>query len=583
MKKQSNLSYLLYLAGGEKKKLFLAVILSVISSILAFAPFLIIYKMIMILFEGNVIYKEVLNLAVLAAIIIIVRIIFFIASGAFSHVAAFNILYYIRMKIIKHMGNLNLGFFTNKTSGELKKVINEDIEKMENFLAHHIPDISSAAVAPFIMFIYLLYLNYKMALVLLIPVVIGGVIQSIMFKNFEKRMEHYFTLLENMNSTIVQFIQGISVMKAFNVSSLSFEKYRKSIEEYADYWKKITETNSQSHSIFLAIMDSGLLFTIPLGGYFYINGGIGLGTYLLFIIISMGFFNSFKTLLELGSNFSMIFEGVNRIKNILDTPRQESGKYSLSKSGSYDIEIKNVSFKYEDKNVLNNVNTSLKKGTINAFVGASGAGKTTLAQLIGRFWDVNEGEILINNKNIKDISMENLMDSVAFVFQDIFMLNDTIYENIRMGNENITYEEVMEAAKKAQIHDFIMTLPSGYETRMGESGIKLSGGEKQRVSIARAILKDAPIIIFDEATSYADIENERKIQIALENMLKGKTAIMIAHRLHTIKNVDKIVVFDKGEIKEEGSHNELVSKNGLYKDMWKTYIESEKLAIEGGA
>lgn len=583
MKKESNLSYLLYLAGGEKNKLFLAVILSVISSILAFAPFLIIYKMIMILFEGNVVYKDVFNLAVLAAVIIIVRIIFFIASGAFSHVAAFNILYDIRMKIIKHMGNLNLGFFTNKTSGELKKVINEDIEKMENFLAHHIPDISSAAVAPLIMFIYLLYLNYKMALVLLIPVVIGGMVQNMMFKNFEKRMERYFTLLENMNSTIVQFIQGISVMKAFNVSSLSFEKYRKSIEEYADYWKEITKTNSQSHSIFIAIMDSGLLFTIPLGGYFYINGSIDLGTYLLFIIISMGFFNSFKMLLELGGNFSMIFEGVNRIKNILDIPKQESGKYLLSKNGSYDIEIKNVSFKYEDKNVLSNINTTFKKGTINAFVGASGAGKTTLAQLIGRFWDVNEGEILIDNKNIKDISMENLMDSVAFVFQDIFMLNDTIYENIRMGNENVTYEEVIEAARKAQIHDFIVTLPSGYETRMGESGIKLSGGEKQRVSIARAILKDAPIIIFDEATSYADIENERKIQIALENMLKGKTTIMIAHRLHTIKNVDKIVVFDKGEIKEEGSHNELVSKNGLYKDMWETYIESEKLAIEGGA
>lgn len=583
MKKESNLSYLLYLAGGEKNKLFLAVILSVISSILAFAPFLIIYKMIMILFEGNVVYKDVFNLAVLAAVIIIVRIIFFIASGAFSHVAAFNILYDIRMKIIKHMGNLNLGFFTNKTSGELKKVINEDIEKMENFLAHHIPDISSAAVAPLIMFIYLLYLNYKMALVLLIPVVIGGMVQNMMFKNFEKRMERYFTLLENMNSTIVQFIRGISVMKAFNVSSLSFEKYRKSIEEYADYWKEITKTNSQSHSIFIAIMDSGLLFTIPLGGYFYINGSIDLGTYLLFIIISMGFFNSFKMLLELGGNFSMIFEGVNRIKNILDIPKQESGKYLLSKNGSYDIEIKNVSFKYEDKNVLSNINTTFKKGTINAFVGASGAGKTTLAQLIGRFWDVNEGEILIDNKNIKDISMENLMDSVAFVFQDIFMLNDTIYENIRMGNENVTYEEVIEAARKAQIHDFIVTLPSGYETRMGESGIKLSGGEKQRVSIARAILKDAPIIIFDEATSYADIENERKIQIALENMLKGKTTIMIAHRLHTIKNVDKIVVFDKGEIKEEGSHNELVSKNGLYKDMWETYIESEKLAIEGGA
>lgn len=583
MKKQSNLSYLLYLAGGEKVKLLLSVILSVISSILAFAPFLIIYKMIMILFEGNVVYKEVFNLAVLAAVIILLRIVFFVASGAFSHVAAFNILYNIRMKIIKHMGNLNLGFFTNKTSGELKKIINEDIEKMENFLAHHIPDISAAVVAPLLMFIYLFYLNYKMALVLLIPITIGVVSQSIMFKSFEKRMGHYFSLLENMNSSIVQFIQGISVMKAFNVSSLSFKRYRNSIEEYADYWKEITNTNSQSYSIFLVIMDSGLLFTIPLGGYFYVNSAIDLGTYLLFIVISMGLFNSFKTLLELGSNFSMIFEGVKKVKDILDMPKQESGTHLLDKNKSYDIEIKNVTFKYEDKNVLSNINTILKKGTVSTFVGASGAGKTTLAQLIGRFWDVNNGEILIDNKNIKDISMENLMESIAFVFQDIFMLNDTIYENIKMGNENVTKEEVIKAAEKAQIHDFIMTLPNGYETKIGEDGIKLSGGEKQRVSIARAILKDAPIIIFDEATSFSDIENERKIQIALENMLKEKTTIMIAHRLHTIKNVDKIVVFDKGEIKEEGSHNELLSKNGLYKDMWETYIESEKLAIKGGA
>lgn len=582
MKKQSNVSYLLELAEGEKKKLFLSVILSVISSMLAFAPYIIIYKMIMILFEGNVNHSEVISLATTAAIFIVSRILFFIASGALSHIAAFNTLYSIRMKIIKRMGNLNMGFFTNKTSGELKKIINEDIEKLENFLAHHIPDISSAAVAPFIMFIYLLYLNYKMALVLLIPIVVGAIVQSIMFKNYGKRMKNYYNLLENMNSTIVQFIQGITVMKAFNVTSLSFEKYRKSIEDYSAYWKEITRTSSPPYSIFLAIMDSGLLFTIPLGGYFYVNGGIDLGTYLLFIVISMGFFNSFKTLLELGSNFAMIFEGVSRIRNILEKPVQISGIYTLSKDGSYDIEIKSVSFRYNEKNVLDNINTTLKKGTINAFVGASGAGKTTLAQLIGRFWDVNEGEILINGKNIKELDINNLMDSVAFVFQDIFMLNDTIYENIKMGNENISKESVVNAAKKAQIHDFIMSLPNGYETKIGESGVKLSGGEKQRVSIARAILKDAPIVIFDEATSYADIENERKIQIALENMLKDKTTIMIAHRLHTIKNVDKIVVFDEGKIKEQGTHQSLLKKQGLYKEMWKAYVENENMALEGG-
>ena len=276
--------------------------------------------------------------------------------------------------------------------------------------------------------------------------------------------------------------------------------------------------------------------------------------------MSIVFLSSYNNLLNFAQIFSQISSGLEQIKKLMDIPKQKSGKLELSATQQHTIQFENVSFAYEKKEVLKNINLTIPNGSFTAFVGASGAGKTTIAQLIPRFWDISKGNIRIDGKEVKDISVNNLMDMISFVFQDAFMLNDTVYQNIAIGKSNCTLEDVERAAKSAQIHDFILSLPNGYETILGETGIKLSGGERQRICIARAILKDAPIIIFDEAISFTDVENEHKIQLALEELLKGKTTIMIAHRLHTIVQADCICVFEQGELKEKGIHTELLEK-----------------------
>ena len=289
--------------------------------------------------------------------------------------------------------------------------------------------------------------------------------------------------------------------------------------------------------------------------------------------MSMVFLTSLLNLMNFAMMFNQIMSGLSRIQAIMETPDSTEGTHTLNKAESHNILFEHVTFRYDKADVLKDVNIELPAGTVTAFVGASGAGKTTAAQLVPKFWEVSEGAIRIDGKNINELKTENLMDLVSFVFQETFMLNDSIYQNIAIGNQAATREDVVAAAKAAQIHDFITSLPQGYDTKLGENGVKMSGGEKQRVCIARAILKDAPIIIFDEATSYTDIENEHKIQIALSNLLKGKTTIMIAHRLHTIISADQICVFDKGKVTEKGTHNELLAQNGLYSRMWQTYMQ----------
>lgn len=570
MKKQSNLGFLLEISGKEKFKLYLSALFSIISSLLSIVPYILMYNIVLELFKNSVDYERIKSMAITVGVVVVLRMAVFLLSGVFSHIAAFTILYELRMKAINHMSKLNMGFFTGHTLGDVKKTINEDIEKLENFIAHQIPDLSSAAVTPIIIISYLMYLDWRLALVLFIPIILGIISQIGMFKAMNERMEHYHYLIKKFNSTIIQYINGMNVMKAFNLSAKSFKNYKDTTEEYGDYWIQMTMESSPAYGLFLVLIDSGLLFIISVGGIMFLKGSINVSTYILFLILSASFLTSFKQLLEFGVSFSMLLEGAGKVRDILDQPVQVEGSRNLNEKINGKIQFNNVTFKYDKEEVIKNLSLAIEPKTVVALVGPSGSGKTTLGQLVGRFWDVEKGSITIDGVNIKDIKMEELMDKVSFVFQDVFMLQDSILENIKMGS-NKTMEQVIEASKKAQIHDFIMSLPDGYDTSLGEDGIKLSGGEKQRISIARAILKNSPIVILDEVTSYSDIENESKIQEALRNLLKGKTAIIIAHRLYTIKNADKIVVLDEGKIIEQGKHNYLINKKGLYRHLWDMY------------
>jgi len=570
----NNLKFLLKLSGQHKIKLIVSAMFSIISTTLSAIPYLLVYSIILEIFNREISYNKIKSLVFIAILFIILGVAARILSGIFSHISAFNILYKIRIDLIEHMSKLNMGFFKKNMTGKLKKIINEDVEKLENFIAHQIPDLSSAFATPLIFLGIMFYFNWQLSLVLFIPIILGILAQSGMFKNYMGKVDHFYKLVAKLNSTIMEYINAMNVMKAFNLTAKSFKDYRDNTQEYADYWIELTELAVPYYSAFLCLVDTGLLFIIPIGGIMLLNGKITISVYILFLLMSTIFLNSLRTLFELSESLSFLLKGMEKIIEIFNEKEQKSGNISFPEHFSESLKYENVTFAYNKAKVINNFTLTIRAGTTTALVGPSGSGKTTIGLLAGRFWDIDEGKITIDGTDIKDISYESLIDNISFVFQDTFMLHDTIYENIIMG-KNYTREEVENAAKKAQIHDFIMSLPDRYETKIGEGGIKLSGGEKQRISIARAILKNTPIVILDEVTSYSDIENEAKIQSALKTLLKGKTALIIAHRLYTIKNADNIVFMKKGQITEQGTHEELIRNRADYWHLWSLYNEND--------
>lgn len=564
-------SYLFRLAENNKKTLYIAVAFSILSGLMTFIPYVMLFRTILFLFEDNRDIRTAMQYGVIALAAIVLRFVFQAVSMALTHIGAYNLLYIVRKKLCRHIGEIELGYFTDNSTGKIKKILMEDVERLENFFAHQIPDITVAIVVPAVVLIYLFSLNPIMALVLLVPIVITFLVQAIELKIAQPAMEEYPEILGRCNSAIMQYVNGMPVMKAYNLTADSYDDYSKAVTDYQKLWKRVAKVLAPMSGFSKVVIESGIFFTLPIGGLLYLGGRLELGSYLFFIIMSIVFLSSLNNLLNFAQIFSQISAGLEQVKEIMDIPAIKTEEQRLPVSALHSVSFENVSFSYGENEVLKNINIEMKGGSLTAFVGASGAGKTTAAQLIPRFWDVSKGAIKIDGTDIRELATDNLMDMVSFVFQEAFMLNDTIYQNIAIGNPDCTKEDVERAAKAAQIHEFIQALPDGYQTNIGGSGIKMSGGERQRVCIARAILKNAPIIVFDEATSFTDGENEHKIQLALGELLKGKTTIMIAHRLHTIVNADQICVFDGGEIKEKGTHDELIAKCGLYEKMWNTY------------
>ena len=468
-----------------------------------------------------------------------------------------------------------MGYLSHRNSGAFKKIISDDVERIETFVAHQIPDFVKAVALPLLTLGYLFSEDWRLALISCLPLLVLVAILPLMFGSKNQNLtQKYHHSLEEMSAGIVEYVRAMPVMKIFQQSAETFNKYGKKVLTFHHFVSDWIRHSSPPFAIFMSFASNAMLPVLVLGLYLYFHNGLTLATLLFFLILGTGYMRPVFAMSNMAMQLQLIEQGVQQIDKILED-RVLPETHTPQEPSHYDIRFDKVSFAYDGEHyVLNDVNFIAKEGSITALVGPSGAGKSTVGQLLSRFWDVQEGNISIGGVDIRQLSTEKLMQMVSFVFQDSFMFAQTMYENIRMGM-NKTKEEVIEAAKAAQIHDFIMSLPKGYDTLFGQQGVHLSGGEQQRFQLARAILKDAPILILDEATAFADPENEYKIQLAFSELIKGKTVLVIAHRLSTITSADQIIVFEKGEINTIGTHNELLQSSELYQRMWNAHNRAQ--------
>lgn len=589
-KRKTGLARLIEIAGTKRRLLIGAMLLAVITAIVQFVPIIAVYNILIELAE-HALDPSLIDKAYIWLWSYIALGAFFafgvltFASLMLSHIAAFNILYEIRMQLVQKMVRLPLGFFSRRASGELKKIMSDDVERIELFIAHHIPDIVTALLFPLILVSYMFAVDWRLAIVVLAVLAMAFYVMGRMYtgKKIREVSKRYVETLGRMNASIVEYIRGIQVVKTFTESTNAYRKLNDDIKEYRKFANEVNVQYQPTYVGFLTILSSALLFIIPVAVWLFV-GSASYATFvpvlLMFLFFGVAVFFPVLKLLWIGSFLNQNNMGVQKIDDILYMDEIEEPDIPRHPKDA-SVEFRNVSFAYDTTPILKAISFISHPGTITALVGPSGAGKSTVAMLAARFWDVQSGEILIGGVPVKEIPTSVLMDNVAFVFQDNMLFFDTIEENIRMGNKTATFEEVARAACAAQCHEFIESLPNGYQTLVGEGGIYLSGGEAQRIALARAILKDSPIILLDEATAFADPENEGKILAAFSHLIKGKTVLVIAHRLSTITNADRILYVDKGVIAELGTHEQLLALKGEYARMWETYNRAKRWTIGG--
>ena len=581
MKKESSLSKLFAYAGKFRYLTITSWILSVISAWLALVPFYYIWR----------IMKEVLSVAPdfgkaahlkeygwAAVGFAILSMLVYVCALMCSHLAAFRVQANIRTSLMRHILTLPMGFLDKDGTGKIRKIVNESSAATETYLAHQLPDQAGAIATPAGLLVLLMVFDFRLGLLSLIPVVAAFLIMGTMTgQRMKDKMEEYQNALDEMSSEAVEYVRGIPVVKTFGQSVFSFKRFQISIQKYEKWTIAYTKEMRIPMTVYTTVINA--VFAVLIAATFFFTRNGADNTFLLnllfYIIITPIITVTMNKIMYSSENQLIVADAISRIESILEKkPLPETTKAQDPENSS--ITFENVSFCYEDagRDALHQINLSIKEGEHVAFVGPSGGGKTTLASLVARFFDTTEGRILIGNKDVKEISSKQLMDMVSFVFQDSKLLKTSILENVRMGKKGATREEVMQALKEAQCEDIIAKLPDGIDTVIGSSGTYVSGGEAQRLSIARAMLKNAPILILDEATAFADPDNEAKVQEAFSRLSKGKTVIMIAHRLSSIVDADRICVLKDGSIAEEGTHETLLQKNGVYAHMWEEYNKS---------
>lgn len=586
VKPKTGLARCMELASNKKGLIFISAILSSLASIASFIPYIAVYFIIRSILQvypnlNSLDVNEVIGYGWLALGGIIANILLYFLAIFCSHLAAFGTLYELKVKFAEHITKIPLGYHLTIGSGRLRKIMDENIESVEGFIAHQFPDFVASVTAPIVMVILLFAIDWRFGIASLVGIILAFIVQFMGYGSgaMKENMGKYQIALEDMNNASVEYVRGMPVVKAFNQTANSFEQLKHAISQYTEWVLKFSSGWQNCMPAFTTIINNIYLVLIPVGiliGTNAVNQKEFLMTFIFYLLFVPAVAGILNKIMYVSESFMQINGNVARMDEIFNIPVLKDTQ--ISKTFDNDnVTFDNVSFSYtgkENELAIKNVSFEAKQGEITAIVGLSGGGKSTIANLISRFWDVTSGSIKIGNVDVREVGTNDLMKHISFVFQDIFLFKQSIFDNIRMGNPNATKEQVISASKAAQCHDFISKLPNGYDTVVGTQGIHLSGGERQRIAIARAIIKDAPIIVLDEATAFSDPENEYLIQKAFEKLMQDKTVIMIAHRLSTIRNANKIIVMENGRLIESGKHNDLIQKNGRYAEMWKHYTEA---------
>lgn len=589
MKKQSDLSRLMSYAGNYRAFTYASWVLSAVSALVALVPFVYIWKILRDVLNAAPDYAQAVNIphyGWMAVLFAVLAYLIYIAALMCSHLSAFRVATNLRLEVSEHLATLPLGFTETFGSGKLRKIIHESTGAAETFLAHQLPDKYNAMATPIGLLVLLLVFDWRLGLLSLVPVALGFVIMSAMTgRRMADKMRQYGNALESMSNEAVEYVRGIPVVKTFGQSVFSFKKFKATIDEYEKWIIAYTKELRMPMMLYTAAINGVFAFLI-VGGLLFTRNGVTsefLLNLLFYIIITPVISLTLTRIMYMSENELVVADALARVDSVLDAePVPENDHPRHPKDAS--VSLKDVHFSYDGKtDVIKGVSLKIQPGQMVAFVGPSGGGKSTLANLICRFFDVQSGSVRVGGADVRDIPKEELMDTISFVFQNSRLLKGSILDNVRLGRAQATEAEVLAALKAAQCMDIVEKFPEGIHTVIGTKGVYLSGGEQQRIAIARAMLKNAPILLLDEATAFADPDNEAKVQAAFAQLAKGKTVLMIAHRLSTVANADCIYVVQDGQIVESGTKDELCAQNGLFARMWQDYQASVqwKVAKEG--
>ena len=568
--------------GESNSKMRISILLAVLGEMFGIVPFLMVALLADELYRGTATIQRVLFFCGIAAICQLIKMLLTWRSSLMSHKISFTILKNIREAITDRMAKVPMGVMLETPTGAFKNLIVDNVAKLEDSMAHFMPELPSNIAAPLCSILLIFILDWRMGLASLITIPLGILFFAAMMRGYGPRMENYMRSANDMNSSLVEYVNGIQVIKAFNRSASSYGKYSKSVNYFHDstmeWWSQCWFWNAAAR----AVLPSTLLGTLPVGAWLYMEGTLSLPVFLISLVVPLGFVAPLMKVSEAMEQVSMIKGNLEQVTAFLKTPElvRPSEPVSL---GERTYQFEDVHFGYKETEVLHGISFQTRPGTMTAIVGPSGSGKSTIAKLMAGFWDVTSGSVRFGGQDIRQIPFEQLMGEISYVAQDNFLFDKSIRENIRMGNPAATDEEVEAAAKAANCHDFIMQLEQGYDTLAGDAGDRLSGGERQRITIARAMLKPSSVVILDEATAYADPENEALIQQAISKLVAGKTLIVVAHRLNTIRNADQILVVANGNIAGRGTQEELLRECPIYQKMWQDYAGTiEEADLKGG-